>query len=91
MRLENGRNYTGRAFNDHLKKVFSPYLDFDKGKVLSHSFRAGLATMMAQCNYTDEEIMATGEYLLSWVVLKSDVEADHGSSLIIILEIMICQ
>ena len=62
MRMEDGKNYTGRLFNNHLKKLLSPYLDYDHGRILSHSFRAGLATMMAQCGYTDAEIMTTGKY-----------------------------
>ena len=32
------------------------------GKILSHSFRRGLATMMAKNGYSDEEIMRTGRW-----------------------------
>ena len=37
-------------------------MDYKKGKILSHSFRAGLATMMAKSGYSDEEVMRTGRW-----------------------------
>ena len=61
-RKEDGTNYTGKEFNADLKKLLSKHLDYNKGKILSHSFRSGLATMMAQCGYSDEEIMRTGRW-----------------------------
>ena len=61
-RHENGTNYTGKEFNADLKKLLSKHLDYNEGKVLSHSFRSGLATMMAQSGYSDEEIMRTGRW-----------------------------
>ena len=39
IRLEEGTNYTGKSFNSDLKKLLSPYLNYDHGKILSHSFR----------------------------------------------------
>ena len=61
-RHEDGSNYTGKEFNLDLKKLLGKHLDYRKGKILSHSFRAGLATMMAQNGYSDEEIMRTGRW-----------------------------
>ena len=61
-RLEDGSNYTGKRFNDDLRKLLAKHLDYKKGKILSHSFRAGLATMMAKLGYSDEEIMRTGRW-----------------------------
>ena len=63
--MESGENFTGSTFNKVLKKLLSPYVDYNKGKVTSHSYRAGLATMMAKCGYSDAEIMTTGEYILA--------------------------
>ena len=61
-RHEDGSNYTGKEFNLDLKKLLGKHLDYRKGKILSHSFRAGLATMMAQNGYSDEDIMRTGRW-----------------------------
>ena len=61
-RHEDGSNYTGKQFNDDLRKILGKHLLYKKGKILSHSFRAGLATMMAQLGYSDEEIMRTGRW-----------------------------
>ena len=47
-RKQSGKAYTGKEFNRDLKELLSPHIDYDKGKVLSHSFRSGLATTMAQ-------------------------------------------
>ena len=59
-RNEDGSNYTGKEFNKDLKKLLGKLLDYNKGKILSYSFRSGLATMMAKCGYSDEDIMRTG-------------------------------
>ena len=61
-RNEDGSNYTGKEFNIDLKKLLGKHLDYNKGKILSHSFRSGLATMMAKCGYSDEDIMRTGRW-----------------------------
>ena len=61
-RHEDGSNYTGKEFNADLQKLLGKHLDYKKGKILSHSFRSGLATMMARSGYSDEEIMRTGRW-----------------------------
>jgi hypothetical protein len=61
-RLENGALYTGKAFNTDLKSLLGPHLDYNKNKILAHSFRAGLATVMAQNGYSDSEIMRIGRW-----------------------------
>ena len=61
-RQENGKNYTGQDFNADLRKLLGKHLNYKEGKILSHSFRSGLATMMAQNGYSDEEIMRTGRW-----------------------------
>ena len=52
MRLDRGQAYTGRDFNVDLKSLLSPHMDYSKGTITSHSFRAGLATLMAQLGYS---------------------------------------
>ena len=51
-RLENGSLYTGRAFNADLRSLLGKHLDYNKNKIWSHSFRAGLGTIMAQNRQT---------------------------------------
>ena len=61
-RLEYGSLYTGKAFNADLKALLSKHIDYNKKKILSHSFRAGLATVMAQNGYSDSDIMRIGRW-----------------------------
>ena len=61
-RNEDGSNHTGKEFNKDLRKLLGKHLDYKKGKILSHSFRSGLATMMAKNGYSDDEIMRTGRW-----------------------------
>ena len=53
---------TGNSFNRELKKLLGAYIDYDEKKFLSHSFRAGFASMMAAAGYSDEEIMRQGRW-----------------------------
>ena len=61
-RKEDGRSYTGRQFNEDLKKLLSKHMDYKKGKILAHSFRSGLASCMAKLGYTDQEIQSMGRW-----------------------------
>ena len=61
LRKEAGENFTGKEFNSTLKELLQEYVDYDKGKITSHSYRAGMATMMAQLGCSDDEIMASGK------------------------------
>ena len=56
-RQEDGSNYTDKEFNADLKNLLDKHMDYKRGKILSHSFISGLATMMAKTGYSDEEIM----------------------------------
>ena len=42
-----GRCNTGADFNKELKKHLGEFIDYDQKRFLSHSFRAGMASMMA--------------------------------------------
>ena len=55
-RQPNGIPLTGRKFNIILKKMLSPHLDYKKGKISSHSFRSGMASLLGQLGMTDEQI-----------------------------------
>ena len=52
-----GAGYTGRGLNADLKVLLRGQVDYSRGKITSHSFRAGLATEMAKMGYTDSDIM----------------------------------
>ena len=43
-----------------MKIFLRPHLDYKKGMFTSHSFRAGMATLMGTLGFSDEEIMAMG-------------------------------
>lgn len=55
--MDNGACYTGNQFNKDIKSLLSPHINYNERKYLSHSFRAGMASMMAKAAYRDEEIM----------------------------------
>ena len=57
-----GKCLTGANFNTELKSLLGEYIDYDKSRFLSHSFRAGFASMMAAAGYSDQEIMRQGRW-----------------------------
>ena len=61
-RLDKGKCMTGAHFNKILKELLGQYVDYEEKKLLSHSFRAGFASMMAEAGYKDEEIMRQGRW-----------------------------
>lgn len=61
-RTGQGQGYTGVAFNADLKVVLRNVVDWDKSKLTSHSFRAGLATELASLGYSDQDIMVLGRW-----------------------------
>ena len=61
-RLEDGSLYTGKLFNHDLEKLLGKHIDYKETKILSHSFRAGLATAMAKLGYSDEDICKIGRW-----------------------------
>ena len=58
----NGKCMTGSLFNKELKNLLGKYINYDEHRYLSHSFRAGLASMMAEAGYRDEVIMRQGRW-----------------------------
>ena len=61
-RTESGRPLTGARFNKHLKFLLARHIDYKLGRISSHSFRAGIATIMGQLGYADQEIQALGRW-----------------------------
>ena len=61
-RGEDGTPLTGRKFNTHLKELLSDVIDYRKEKITSHSFRAGLATLLATNGVSIGEIKSAGRW-----------------------------
>ena len=61
-RLETGKPLTSTKFNKYLKMLLNDHIDYQRGKITSHSFRAGIATLLGTLGYTDEEIKAVGRW-----------------------------
>ena len=59
---EEGKHYTQRMFNADLKLLTIPELNYLGGQISGHSFRSGLASMLGQLGFSDEEIQATGRW-----------------------------
>ena len=57
-----GSPLTGNDFNKILRTLLEPHIDYTKKKVSSHSFRGGMATLLGQLGYSDEEIQAMGRW-----------------------------
>ena len=70
--MSDGTGYTGRMFNNNLKHFLKDKVDLSQGPIMSHSFRAGLATMMAKAGCSDKEIQLTGR--LTSTAFKSYVK-----------------
>ena len=58
----NAKGYTGKMFNKDLKQLLLWKLDLTLGPPTSHSFRAGLATMMGKTGCSDKDIQLTGRW-----------------------------
>ena len=63
-RLHTGECYTGNQFNKDVKNMLGQHVDYNERKYLSHSFRAGLANMMAaagtvvsKTNFLESKVM----------------------------------
>jgi len=45
-----------------MTKLLGPHVDKSVGHFASHSFRIGLASMLGQAGFEDQEIMASGRW-----------------------------
>ena len=59
---EHGFPLTGKKFNNYLKNLLSKYIDYSKGKISSHSFRAGIASLLGTLGYSGDDIQAVGRW-----------------------------
>ena len=61
-RFKDGSNLTISAFNKILKETLGPHTRNFRGKISSHSFRIGLASMIGLLGFSDEQVMAAGRW-----------------------------
>ena len=61
-RDETGRPLTGASFNNSLKLYLGKYINYKTSRITSHSFRAGMASLLGTLGYTDEDIQAAGRW-----------------------------
>ena len=59
---DKGKPLTGAKFNQYLKSFLGKYLDYKKGSISSHSFRAGLTSLIAKLGFTESDIQAIGRW-----------------------------
>jgi hypothetical protein len=61
-RKNDGTPLTGRRFNQHLKYLLGPHIDYGKGKVTAHSFRSGVPSLLGQLGHSEEDIKKVGRW-----------------------------
>lgn len=61
-RRQCGTPLTGTKMNTIMKQLLGPYTDKSIGFFATHSFRIGIATMLGQAGFEDQEIMTTGRW-----------------------------
>ena len=60
--MQDGSGYTGRMFNDDIKTLLTGKIDKSLGPLTTHSFKAGMATMMAEAGCSDDQIQLAGRW-----------------------------
>ena len=61
-KLQDGSGYTGKMFNEDIKTLLMGRIDQSLGPLTTHSFRAGMATMMAEAGCSDDQIQLAGRW-----------------------------
>jgi len=61
-RFSNGTPLTGAKMNRLMRLLLDPYTDMSIGHFSGHSFRIGLASMLANLGLPDEELQAAGRW-----------------------------
>jgi integrase len=57
-----GKPLTGRELNKLLKGLLKDIVDYRRGSITAHSFRSGLASLMAEKGMSDEDIQIAGRW-----------------------------
>jgi integrase len=61
-RFDNGTPLTGTRMNRLIDQLLNPFVDKSIGKFNAHSFRIGLASMLANAGLPDDELQAIGRW-----------------------------
>jgi integrase len=61
-RLDNGTPLTGTRMNRLIDQLLNPYVDKGVGRFNAHSFRTGLASMLANAGLPADELQAIGRW-----------------------------
>ena len=61
-RLQNGKNFTTKMLNEKLKQYLGKHVDTECKRVTGHSFRIGIASLVAQLGYSEEQIKSLGRW-----------------------------
>ena len=61
-RQKNGTPFTGAKMNKIMTDLLGPHTDKKIGFFATHSFRIGIASMLGQAGFEDQEIMASGRW-----------------------------
>ena len=61
-REDDGTPLTGRKFNTYLRTLLKDSVDYKSGKITSHSFRSGLATVISTQGLSIKEIKEAGRW-----------------------------
>ena len=62
MRRSDGGGYTCKMFNDDIRTLLKSTFDYRDQRILSHSFRAGVPTVLARNGFSKEVIKAQGRW-----------------------------
>lgn len=57
-----GAALTGSYLNAELRSLLTKHLSYEDGAITSHSFRGGMASLMGQLGFGDEDIKAIGRW-----------------------------
>jgi hypothetical protein len=57
-----GTPLTGRKLNSYIRLLLGGSVDYQKGKITSHSFRSGIASLLGSKGFSDEEIKQAGRW-----------------------------
>jgi hypothetical protein len=61
-RWQDGTPLTGKKLNCIIKELLKDHLTYATGKVTTHSFRSGIASMMAARGFAEDDIKAIGRW-----------------------------
>ena len=61
-RFDNGTPLTGTRMNRLIDQLLNPYVEKSLGRFSAHSFRIGLASMLANAGLPDDELQAIGRW-----------------------------